>query len=57
MDERKIYSFIVALVCFILMAVIRAAVAIYTWIAGGFKQQAATAPEPTAIVETTNVSD
>ena len=57
MDERKIYSFIVTIVCFALMALIILGVAIYTWITGGFDRTAETPPAETAIVETVNNSE
>lgn len=57
MDERKIYSFIVTIVCFALMALIILGVAIYTWITGGFDRTAEMPPAETAIVETANNSE
>ena len=57
MDERKIYSFIVTLVCFVLMALIVLGVAIYTWVTGGFDRTSENAQPETAIVETANNSE
>ena len=57
MDERKLYSFIVTIVCFALMVMLLLGVGIYTWITGGFEQQTGTDPESAAaIVETSDVS-
>ena len=57
MDERKLYSFIVTIGCFALMAILLLGVGIYTWITGGFEQQTSTEPESAAaIVETSDVS-
>ncbi len=54
MDERKIYSLIVTIVCFVLMALIIVGVAIYTWINGGFDRPETSTATETAIVETAN---
>ena len=51
MDEKKVYSLIVTLVCFGLMVLLIVGVAIYTWVTGGFDPIDAQSNEA-AIVET-----
>ena len=52
MDERKLYSLIVTIVCFALMAIIIFGVAVYTWITGGFDNPNEPINAETAVVET-----
>ena len=55
MDEKKVYSLIVVLVCFVLMALIVIGAAIYQWI-NGLDDVATQVPEQPAIVETNSAS-
>lgn len=55
MDEKKVYSLIVVLVCFVLMALIVIGAAIYQWV-NSLDDVATQVPEQPAIVETNSAS-
>ena len=55
MDEKKVSSLIVVLVCFVLMALIVIGAAIYQWV-NGPSDASAQATETPAIVETNSAS-